>query len=324
MGHDQNKSSLLLAFPPTDEVRADLAKEFDLVCPESKPLTVDELVKTAQAKNIDAVILSPMHRLSKADIEVLPKTLKIVATSSVGFDHLDLEAYRQRSVVTTNTPDVLTDATADLAMLLLLSASRRLKEHLQIVADGWGKNLGQAEWLGWDLRGKTLGILGMGRIGQALASRARAFGMKVIYSNRRRLDPQEESGAEYYANFREMLPKCDVLSLHAPGTKETAGIMGAEEFAALPKGVIFVNVARGTLVDEEALFAALDSGHVGAVGLDVCLNEPHPDSRFANYANVILTPHVGSATRETRNAMVHRAAENVRRVLKGEPARDPL
>lgn len=324
MGHSQNKSSLLLAFPPTEEVRLSLAQEFALECPQSKPLSVEELVRTAREKSVEAIILSPMHRLSKVDIESLPKSLKIVATSSVGFDHLDLEAYRQHGVVNSNTPDVLTDATADLAMLLLLSASRRLKEHLQIVAEGWGRNLGQAEWLGWDLRGKTLGILGMGRIGQAFADRARAFGMKIVYCNRKRLSQDDENGAQYFENFHDMLPHCDVLSLHAPGTKQTENIMGAKEFARLPKGVIFVNVARGSLVDENALFANLDSGHIAAVGLDVCRNEPKPDARFASYANVILTPHVGSATRETRNAMVHRAVENVRRALKGESLRDPL
>jgi hydroxypyruvate reductase len=172
--------------------------------------------------------------------------------------------------------------------------------------------------------GKTLGIVGLGRIGQAVAKRARGFGMTILYTDVRRLAPEAEQGARYFADLRGMLPHCDILTLHAPGGKETDSMINAETLALLPKGAVFVNAARGQLVDEDALIAALKSGHLFAAGLDVFRNEPDFDLRFASLPNVFLVPHMASATVETRSAMGNRALDNIAAVLSGKPAIDPL
>jgi hydroxypyruvate reductase len=190
--------------------------------------------------------------------------------------------------------------------------------------DGWRRGYGLGEMMGQRVWGKTLGILGMGRIGQAMAARARGFGMKILYSGPRRLPAEKEQGAAYFADFREMLPHCQFLSLHAPGGAATASIMNAETFALLPKGAVFVNAARGGLVDEDALISALESGHLFAAGLDVFRNEPDYDLRLSRQPNVFLTPHMGSATVETRNAMGFRALDNIAAVLSDKPPLDPI
>jgi lactate dehydrogenase-like 2-hydroxyacid dehydrogenase len=190
--------------------------------------------------------------------------------------------------------------------------------------EGWRHGYGLGEMMGLRVWGKTLGILGLGRIGQAVAQRARGFGMKVIYSAPRRVASELEQGAEYYPDFRAMLPHCDILSIHAPGGDATAGIMNAETFALLPKGAVFVNASRGGLVDEDALIAALKSGHLFAAGLDVFRNEPEFDLRFTALRNVFLVPHMGSATVETRNAMGFRALDNIAAVLAGKPPLNPI
>jgi lactate dehydrogenase-like 2-hydroxyacid dehydrogenase len=181
-----------------------------------------------------------------------------------------------------------------------------------------GEMLGRRVW------GKTLGILGLGRIGRAVARRAHGFGMRVIYSNPRRLSADLEQGAEYFADFHQMLPRCDILCIHAPGGPATASIMNAETFALLPRGAVFVNTSRGGLVEEDALIAALESGHLFAAGLDVFRNEPDYNLRLAALPNVFLSPHMGSATVETRNAMGFRTLDNIAAVLAGKPPIDPL
>jgi lactate dehydrogenase-like 2-hydroxyacid dehydrogenase len=211
-----------------------------------------------------------------------------------------------------------------MAFLLILAASRRAAECDQTMRKGWGNAFGMGECLGLSVSSKTLWILGMGRIGQAVAKRAREFGMTVLYSNRRRLAPNIEQGAEYCADFRAMLPRLDILSLHAPATADTQNIINMETLAQLPRGAIFVNTARGKLVDEDALIGALQSGQLFAAGLDVFRNEPHVGLRFATIPNVFLCPHMGSATVETRDAMEFRALDNIAAVCAGKPAIDPL
>jgi len=208
--------------------------------------------------------------------------------------------------------------------MLMLNASRRAYEYDKIMRDGWRIGYGLGEMMGKRVWGKTLGLLGFGRIGQAVARRAQGFGMKVLYSSPNRKSAAEEQGAEYVADFRAMLPRCDILSLHAPGGAATNNIMNAETFALLPKGAVFVNAARGTLVDEDALIAALQSGRLYAAGLDVFRNEPEYDLRFAKLPNVFLAPHMGSATVETRNAMGFRALDNIAAVLAGRAPIDPI
>ncbi|MFT8777483.1 MAG: D-glycerate dehydrogenase, partial [Gluconacetobacter liquefaciens] len=286
--------------------------------------TEDELVAQAQAFRPDAVVVTSSTPVSAATVAALPDSVRVIATISVGTDHLDIPAILARGITLTNTPDVLTDCNADMAMLLILAASRRAKEYLALVDSGWGRSLGLDEMLGTRVTGKTLGIIGMGRIGRALARRAQGFEMKVLYSNRRRLAPDQEEGATYFADPREMLPHCDVLSLHMPGSKDGKPVMTAELFGLLPRGAIFVNAARGSLVDEDALIAALKDGQLAGAGLDVCRNEPNPDPRLLALPNLFLTPHVGSATVETRTDMCMLALDNVDAVLAGRPALTPV
>ncbi|MDP3737027.1 MAG: NAD(P)-dependent oxidoreductase, partial [Hyphomonadaceae bacterium] len=235
---------------------------------------------------------------------------------------IDVRAANARGIVVTNTPDVLTDATADTTMLLLLGACRRAKEHVRNMDSGWKTANGFAGNLGVEVTGKTMGIVGMGRIGRGVAERARGFRMPVLYHNRTRLSPDLEQGARYFASLDEMLPHCQVLSLNLPGGQGI--LMTREKFGLLPRGAIFINCARGSLVDEQAMIDALKSGQLGAAGLDVFTKEPNYDTRINDQPNTFLLPHVGSATIETRNAMGFRALGNIEAVLSGKPAPDEV
>ena len=288
-----------------------------------RDMSVDDALAIARPP-LDAVLVSHRHKITAEVIARLPLGLKILATVTVGYDHIDVAAARARGLVVTNTPDVLTDCTADMAILLMLAASRRAAEADQLMRRGWRQRFGMGDFLGASVSGKRLGILGMGRIGQSVARRARGFNMRILYCNRARLPPEQELGADYFASFKDMLPHCDILSLHAPATPETKAIIDADALARLPAGAILVNTARGQLVDEDALFAALQSRHLFAAGLDVFQSEPDFDLRFASLPNVFLTPHIGSATVETRNAMGFRALDNIAAVCAGGPAIDPV
>jgi lactate dehydrogenase-like 2-hydroxyacid dehydrogenase len=287
-------------------------------------MTPDEAIAALTETNADALMLTSHLKFGADMIAKLPANVKIAATCSVGFEHIDVAAAKDRGLPVTNTPDVLTDCTADLTFLLILAACRRAHEYDAIMRAGWRRGYGLGEMLGIKVSGKRLGILGLGRIGQAVAHRARGFGMRVLYSNPRRLPPEQEQGAAYFPAFTDMLPQCDILTLHARSGPDTAGIMDAEKFALLPKGAGFVNAARGNLVDEAALLAALQSGHLFAAGLDVFHNEPAFDLRFADLPNTFLIPHMGSATIETRTAMGMRALDNIAAVLAGRAPIDPL
>jgi hydroxypyruvate reductase len=209
-------------------------------------------------------------------------------------------------------------------MMMLLTAARRGIEYDRIMRQGWRYRIGQGDLLGVRVTGKRVGILGMGRIGQAFARRARGFDMKVMYHSRHRLPPDREQGATYFSDFHAMLPHCDFLSIHAPGGAATEKMVDARALSLLPDGAVLVNVARGSLVDEDALLAALQSGKLFAAGLDVFREEPDFDMRFATLNNVVLSPHIGSASRETRDAMGFRALDNIAAVLAGRSAIDPL
>ncbi len=298
--------------------------EFDCPYPEGRDMDADTVIRMLTETKADALMLTSHLQFRADTIARIPDHVKIAATCSVGTDHIDIAAAKARGLPMTNTPDVLTECTADLTFMLILNACRRGFEYEKIMREGWRHGYGLGEMMGLRVWGKTLGILGLGRIGQAVARRARGFGMKVIYSAPRRLAPELEEGAEYYADFRAMLPHCDILSIHAPGGEATAGIMNAETFALLPKGAVFVNASRGGLVDEDALIAALKSGHLFAAGLDVFRNEPEFDLRFTALRNVFLVPHMGSATVETRNAMGFRALDNIAAVLAGKPPLNPI
>jgi len=309
---------------PTD-VNLRAAAEFDAAIVSGKAdMTGPEIVRVAIAHRADAIMFTNTLPLNAETIAALPPSVKVGATSSVGYDHIDVAAAKARGVAVTNTPGVLTECTADFAFMLMLAAARRAYEYDRIMRQGWGYRIGQGDLLGVRVTGQTLGILGMGRIGQALAQRARGFDMKIVYHARTRLPPEQEKGATYFENFLDMLPHCQFLSLHAPSGPATDKIVDARALALLPKDAVFVNASRGGLVDEDALYAALKSGKLFAAGLDVFRSEPDYDKRFANLDNVILAPHVGSASRETRNAMGFRALDNIAAVLRGEGPVDPL
>jgi lactate dehydrogenase-like 2-hydroxyacid dehydrogenase len=319
------KPRLVLSCLTTTAVVARARGEFDAIVAEgTSDMTVAELTRAATDYRADGIVFTNTLPLNAAAIAGLPETVRAGATISVGYDHVDVPAARARGMMMTNTPDVLDECTADHAMMMLLAAARRGLEYDRIMRQGWRHRIGQGDLLGVRVTGKRIGILGMGRIGRAFAQRARGFDMKVLYHGRTRLPPELEQGAEYFADFHAMLPHCDFLSIHAPGGAATDKMIDAMALSLLPDGAVLVNVARGSLVDEDALHDALTSGKLFAAGLDVFRDEPDFDLRFAALDNVVLSPHVGSASKETRDAMGFRALDNIAAVLSGRPAIDPL
>ncbi|MFZ6763998.1 MULTISPECIES: 2-hydroxyacid dehydrogenase [Acetobacterales] len=307
----------------TEAAAARARQDFDALMAEHD-MDAAETIAAAAAHRAEAILIGGTSKLDAAAIAQLPDHVRLIANSSVGYDHMDAAAAKARGILVTNTPDVLTDCTADLAFMLLLGACRRAHEYDALMRAGWRKKLGLPDMLGVKPSGKALGIVGMGRIGRAMAQRARGFGMTVLYHNRNRLPPELEQGARYFADLREMLPHCQILSLHLPGGAPSGTIMTRETFALLPRGAVFVNTARGSLVDEEALLEALTSGQLFAAGLDVFRSEPDYDTRFAELPNVLLAPHVASATIETRDAMGFRALDNIAAVTAGRAPIDPV
>ena len=264
-----------------------------------------------------AALITPADRLDEAAIARIPAGLRVLATFSVGTDHIDLDAAKARGLAVVNTPDVLSFATAELALTLMLAAARRAGEGERIVRarawPGWTPTY----LLGTSLEGKTLGILGMGRIGQALARMAQGLSMRVVYHNRRRLAPEQETGAAFIADEAEFLATADVLSIHLPGGAATLHWLNAARIARLKPGAIVINTGRGTTIDDAALAAALASGHLGAAGLDVFPAEPAVPEVYLGLENVVLLPHLGSATRETRTAMGMLALDGIEAILAG-------
>ena len=261
----------------------------------------------------DALLPTPRERIPAEVLAASPRA-RIVASHSVGVDHVDLAACRARGIVVTNTPDVLTDATADLAWALILAVARRIREGEALVRSGVWDGWKPRELLGVSLAGRTLGIYGMGRIGRAVARRGEAFGMRVVAFDS---DHHEE-------DFEEFLSKVDVLSIHVPLTDATRGRFGEREFLRMKEGAILVNTARGPIVDESALVAALSSRRLFGAGLDVYAKEPAVHPGLLAFPNVVLLPHLGSATFETRLAMARLACEEIARFARGEPPLHPV
>ncbi len=288
--------------------------------PDDKLYGADEILE--RARYADAILPCHTEHFTEDLVAALPDCVRIVANFSVGVDHCDLEAFRARGIVVTNTPDVLSDATAETAMLLMLGAARRAGEGERMMRDGSWKDWSPAFMVGTAITGKTLGIIGMGRVGQTLAQRARGFDMNILYYNRSRLSPELEQGARYCATLDELLPACDVLSLNCPATPETRGFFDAARMKQLPAGAIVINTARGALIDEPALIEALKSGHIAAAGLDVYVTEPGGNTDIAALPNTFLLPHIGSANRETRDAMGFRALDNMDAYFSGAPPGD--
>jgi len=319
-----SKHAIVVARPMPQAVTDRAAAEFDAVLSDRADLSPDAVLQALVDHKAEGLFFSSNLKLNAEMIGRLPPTVRVAATCSVGFDHIDVAAAKARGLVVTNTPEVLTDCTADLAFTLLLNACRRTWEYTTIMRAGWRQSFGMRDNLGIQASNKTLGIVGFGRIGRAVAQRARGFNMRVLYTDVARVAPELEQGAVFVPSLRELLPQCQIVSLHAPGGAATDKLMNAETIALMPRGAVLVNAARGSLVDEDALIAALQSGQLFSAGLDVFRKEPDFDMRLAELPNVFLTPHVGSATIETRNAMGFRALDNIAAVLGGKPAIDSL
>ena len=272
------------------------------------------------AEGADAIFFNPPAKLDAEFFRRVAASVKVIATFSVGYDHIDVGAAAARGIAIANTPGVLDDATADVAILLLLGASRRAYEAQELVRSGAWARGDAPRLLGWDCAGKVLGIFGMGRIGQAVARRGRALGMKIHYSNRKRLPAELEGDAVYHASAQDLLRVSQFLSLHAPHTPETHHFLNVENIALLPAGAIVINAARGGLVEDGALIAALKTGRVAAAGLDVFEGEPKINPLYVGLQNTFLLPHIGSATLETNTAMGMLALDNIDAVLAGRSA----
>jgi lactate dehydrogenase-like 2-hydroxyacid dehydrogenase len=309
-----------------EEVEADLARDFEVrLNTDDHPFSADELREAL--RTADALLPTVSDRLTAEVLAVEPLRAKIIANFGVGFNHIDVNAARARGLAVSNTPDVLTDATADTAMTLLLMVARRAGEgerHVRAKAwTGWRPT----HMLGTQVTGKTLGLVGMGRIARAVARRAHhGFGMKVIFHDPYPPSPQEAAalGAEPVGSLDEVFAKADFVSLHCPATPETRHLVNAERLRQMKPGAYLINTARGDVVDEAALVQALKAGTIKGAGLDVFEKEPVVTDELLTMENVVLLPHLGSATRETRIAMGMRALENLRLFFAGKPLRDKV
>jgi len=305
--------------PPQVEARA--RDTYDAVLnADDRPLTPEDMVKLCDGAA--ALLPCVADPLGEDLIAALPHSIQIIANFGVGTDHIDLGAATARGIVVTNTPGVLTEATADLALLLILGAVRRAAEGMSQIRNGIWTGWSPTHLLGQSLQGKRLGIVGMGRIGQAVAARARAFGMAVHYHNRHRLDGALEMGATFHDTLEGLLAVSDILSLHCAATVETRGLINAAALAAVPRGAVLINAARGDVVEDDAVIAALTEGHLSAAGLDVFRGEPKLDPRYLAHPNAFLLPHLGSATVEARTAMGIKALDNLDAFFRGETPPD--
>ena len=280
---------------------------------EDKLLTKDQLIK--ESNNCDGILSSLTEKFDSELISKLSTTVKIISNFAVGFGNIDIDAAKKRNIVVTNTPDVLTDATAEIAILILLGATRRAKEGIK-----WA-NKKNWQWsadflMGKQLTGGRLGILGMGRIGRAVADRARSFGMKIHYHNRSRLDKNLEKNAVFHESLKSLLSVSDFFSINCPANKDTRHIINKETIKHFPDGAVISNSARGDMIDDDAMVEALKSGKIYSLGLDVYNGEPNIHPEYLTLPNVFVLPHLGSATKKTRTAMADLAVKNIEEFFK--------
>ena len=258
----------------------------------------------------DGILSALTDKLDAETINKLPDSVKIISNFAVGFGNIDLEAAKKRGITVTNTPDVLTDATAEIGVLLILGACRRASEGIEKAREGgwvWSADM----LIGKQLTGTRLGILGMGRIGQKIAKIAKSLGMIIHYHNRSKLSEEKEQGATYHDNLNNLMKVSDVLSVCCPASKETINLINKDTLELLPKGAVVTNVARGDIIEDEALIDALERRKVYAVGLDVYKNEPNLNPGYLKHKSAFILPHLGSATKETRTAMANLAIDNM-------------
>ena len=275
---------------------------------EDKIFTKEDLIR--ESKGCDGILSSITEKFDSDLISKLPETIKIISNFAVGYGNIDIETAKKKNTVVTNTPDVLTDATAEIAILVLLGAARRAKEGIE-----WAK---KKNWtwssdflLGKQLTGSRLGILGMGRIGRAVADRARAFGMEIHYYNRSRLEKSLEKNAVYHKSLKSLLSVSDFFSINCPSTEETKNIINHKTLKYFPEGAVISNSARGDMIDDEAMVEALKSGKIFSLGLDVYNGEPNIHPEYLTLSNVFVLPHLGSSTLKTRTDMANLAIKNI-------------
>ncbi|HEX3236741.1 MAG TPA: D-glycerate dehydrogenase [Gemmatimonadales bacterium] len=304
-------------------VEEELARDFDArLNTEDTPLGPAGL--QAALRSADALLCTVTDKLSAEVLSVEPRRARLLANFGVGFNHIDVEAAKARGLAVSNTPDVLTDATADTALTLLLMVARRAGEGERHIRSGQWTGWRPTHMVGTQVTGKTLGLVGMGRIARAVAQRAHGFGMKVIFHDPYPPPPEVAAalGAEPRATLEQVLGEADFVSLHCPATPETHHLMNRERLGLLRRDAFLVNTARGDVVDEAALVEALAAGRLAGAALDVYEKEPQVTPALLAMENVVLLPHLGSATRETRVAMGRRAVENLRLFFNGSPLRD--
>jgi lactate dehydrogenase-like 2-hydroxyacid dehydrogenase len=305
-------------------VEAELTRDFDArLNPEDQPLGPEGL--RAALSGADALLCTVTDRVTAEVLSAEPLRARLLANFGVGFNHIDIETAKARGLAVSNTPDVLTDATADIAMTLLLMVARRAGEGERHLRSGAWSGWRPTHMLGTQVSGKTLGLVGMGRIARAVAQRAHGgFGMKVIFHDPYPPPPEvaRSLGAEQLPRLEDVLQRADFVSLHCPASPETHHLMNRERLALMRRDAFLINTARGDVVDEAALVDALQAGSLAGAGLDVYEHEPQVAPALLTMENVVLFPHLGSATRETRVAMGLRALENLRLFFKGAPLRD--
>lgn len=315
------KPVILVTRKLPDAVEERLRRDYaPILNPDDTLYSSEDII--AKAAEVDAILPCHTEKFTAEVIARLPDNVKAIANFSVGYDHVDTEAARKKGIIVTNTPDVLSDATAELTIMLMLGAARRAYEGERLVRTKQWKDWSPSFMVGTQVTGKRLGIIGFGRVGQVVARRARGFDMEIHYHNRKRVSPEQEAGAVYHATPDELMPHCDYLALHCVASPETNKLLNSERIAMLPDGAIVVNASRGTVIDDEALIAALKSGKLYAAGLDVFNNEPDIHPEYRELDNVFLMPHIGSATKETRDGMGFRALDNLDAIFAGKEPGD--
>ena len=307
------KPKILVSRKISDLAEEKLQKEFEVTLnPKDEPIPENELIKLVN--DYDGMISTGFDKISENFFNNLNGKLKIIAQVGVGYDNISIKSAEEKKIKVTNTPNVLNEAVAETTILLILAASRRIGEAYNLVrTDDWKNQKPDLTkfMIGNSVTGKTLGIIGMGRIGRMAAKCAKAFGMKIIYYNRNKLPDDLEDGAKYFSDIKTMLPECDFVSIHTPATAETKHILNSSTISLLPKHAVVINTSRGSTIDDDALIDALENKKIYAAGLDVFNNEPNLDKRYLKLDNCFVLPHIGSATHETRLAMSMMAVDNI-------------
>ena len=319
--HIKMKPKILVTRKLSDGAEEKLRKNFDVTLNlKDEPIPNKDLVK--MANEYDGFISTGFDKIGEDFFKDLNGKLKIIAQVGVGYDNISVKSAENKKIKVTNTPNVLNEAVAETTILLILAASRRIGEAYNLVRSGKWKDQKPdltKFMIGNSVTGKTLGIIGMGRIGRMAAKCAKAFGMKIIYYNRNKLSEDLEDGAKYFSDIKSMMPECDFVSIHTPATAETKHILNATTIGLLPNHAVVINTSRGSTIDDDALIEALQNNKIYAAGLDVFNNEPNLDERYMKLDNCFVLPHVGSATHETRLAMSMMAVDNLCNYFENKP-----